>query len=157
MLKIIGYILLIGIGLALVKLFFAFMMALFTFTIVAFIGVGPIVLILRIIGVLAPDTAWLVVKCAVGVGLFIDVVKFIKAPDSIFSDTKRIYNTPTDAGGDSDKDTSRDDIDDRFPSDQYRKCCGSCKWFSGHASHYDVCTLHGNEMNHSDYCTDWQT
>ena len=68
MLKIIGIILMIGVGIMLIKLFFSFIFAFFIFTVAAFYCTGPILLILSMIGVLESDTASTLFWGAMGIG-----------------------------------------------------------------------------------------
>ena len=156
MLKFIGYILLLSLIVVIVKLIFSFTIAMFAFTIMAIMCVGTITFILSVIGVMEPDTAWLVFGCAVGIGFIYDIVRFVKDPSEIFSDTKDNFYSSSNVGGSSDSDASRNDTDYRYQGDRYRKCCGSCRWLSSHGSHNSVCTLNGREVCHSDYCGDWQ-
>ena len=157
MLKIIGIILMVGVGIMLIKLFFSFIIAFFTFTIGAFYCTGPILLILNMIGVLESDTASALFWGAMGIGFVCDIVRFITDPGKRFSDTAEIFNSKWDTPRGSNTGHSHNDSDNyRYQDDQYRKCCGSCKWLSGHSSSYDVCTLNGREVSHSDYCGDWQ-
>ena len=157
MLKIIGYILLLSLVFVLIKFVFSFTIALLAFTITAFMSVGTIVFILSVIGVIEPGTAWVVLGCAVGIGAILDAVRFFNDPGEVLSDARDNFNTSSHVGGSSRSDSSRDDTDYRYQGDQYRRCCGSCRWFSSHSSHYSICTLHGREMSHSDSCSDWQS
>lgn len=157
MLKIIGYILLLSLVFVLIKFVFSFTIALLAFTITAFMSVGTIVFILSVIGVMEPDTAWVVLGCAVGIGAILDAVRFFNDPGEVLSDARDNFNTSSHVGGRPNSDSSRDDTDYRFKGDQYRKCCGSCRWLSSHGSHNSVCTLNGREVCHSDYCGDWQS
>lgn len=159
MLKLLGYLLLIGFILVLVKLFLSFLMALFTLTIVAFISLGPIMMILSFIGLVESDTAWLIVKCAAGLGFVIDVVRVIKNPGEVISATRDIYNSSSSSGEFPSSDSNEHEKPEKeYPcdSDRYTRCCGSCKWFSGHSSLYSVCQMKGSEVSHSDYCGSWQ-
>lgn len=155
MLKIIGIILMVGIGIMLIKLFLSFLLAFFTYTISAFICTGPILLILSIIRVLDSDTASVLFWCAMGIGFICDIGKFIAHPSKRFSDTKEIFESPWNTNAPSAPDTPNEDS--KYPSsaDKYRKCCGSCKWYSSSAF-YDVCQLYGNEVHHTDSCGSWQ-
>ena len=160
MLKFIGYILLLSLIVVIVKLIFSFTIAMFAFTITAIMCGGTITFILSVLGVMEADTAWLVFGCAVGIGFLYDIVRFLKDPGEIFSDTKDNFYSSSNVGGGSHSDSSSNDSDDTdypYKGDQYRKCCGSCRWLSSHGSHNSVCTLNGREVCHSDYCSDWQS
>lgn len=157
MLKIIGYLFLIGFGIALAKLFLSFIIAVFKYTIVTFMSVGGLSLILCIIKIIEPGTGWIIVMFATGIGLLGDIMSFIKDPSQIISDTKDNFNSPWDSGRASSSNTSTNEANDRYISDCYRKCCGSCRWLSGHSSDYNICTLNSREVSHSDCCGDWQS
>ena len=156
MLEIFKYILILSIGFIVVKLCFSFVIAFFTFTLGAFLYLGALVAILAILRIIEPDTAWTIVEWAVGIGLFFDLLKFLRSPGRVFSDMGDILNSSSDSGGSSGSSPSNSEKEYPYNSDQYRKCCGSCRWLSGHSSSNDICTLHGREVNHSDSCGDWQ-
>lgn len=156
MLEIIGYILILSLFFLLIKLFFSIIIGFFLCTIFAFFSVGAISALLAILRIVEPDTAWIIVQWATGIGFFFDVIRFIKSPGKVFSIVKDNFTTPIDLENSSRTESSRGDADYRYRGDSYRKCCGSCKWLSGNSSHYDMCTLHGRETSHSDCCGDWQ-
>lgn len=149
---------LIGVGMALLKLFLSFLLAFFLFTIGAVWSVGPLVFLLGLVGIIDSDTATTVFECAVGIGFFIDVVRFIMNPGGRLSDTIDNFREPISTGSSSSSDTgsSREEPNGVDEVEKYMKCCGSCKWFSSNSSSYSICTLFGGEKHCRDSCSDWQ-
>lgn len=157
MLEILGYLLLIGLGIMLIKLFFSFLVAAFPYTTAGLICSWLFVIIISGLDIVSYETAGLIVYGAIGICFFVELLRFIMSPGKKLPETKEIFDKPWNSGSSSStRRASEEEPDGRDKTELYMKSCGSCKWFSNNSSHYSVCTLFGGEKDSRDSCSDWQ-
>lgn len=156
MLQILGFILLIAIALALLKLFFAVFLTCCIFGIIAFLFVGAITGALTILGFMDSSTAWTLTKWAFYIGTAINIIKVIIDPSFAVGGIKSVLNSTSDNSGSSSSSSSNYSSEggDEHPG---VKCCGNCRFNnSGYGS--SVSCNHnpaGEYNNANDYCSDY--
>lgn len=113
MLQILGYLLLIGIAILLIKFSFYLLLRCCVGGILAFIFVGAITGALAIFGVISADTAWTISKWAFYIGTALNTIWAILHPIETISDAWDIATTPSTNSSESSSSSSssRDDYD----------------------------------------------
>ena len=153
MLQILGYILLIGIALAIIKFGILLILRCCAYGITAFFSIGAITLILVILGFMESGTAWTISKWAFYIGLGCNVLELVIHPSKIFSDVKKAYNY------DSSSSMTSSVSDNSSDNESYSgfHCCDNCWWNQDRGSSYSRCAHDGRDDRLSnEYCGYWR-
>ena len=154
MLQILGYILLIGIAIVVIKFGFMLVMRCCAIGIVAFLCVGAITGVLCIFGMMSSDTAWTISKWAFYIGTAINIVEVICHPFRAISDA---WDVATDDSGGSSSSSSSgygSSQEDEFAGIH---CCGNCRWNNSAYSNNVICNHNpaGDYNGVMDRCSDY--
>lgn len=142
MLQILGYILLIGIAIAVLKFGFAVALRLTLYGIVAFFCVGAVTGALTILGVMESDTSWTITKWAFFIGVLFSVKELFTNPRDFGRDVMDIYN---DHSGSHSSPSSSSNSDKDNGYDPPYGCCDNCRWNMNRGSHYSRCAQDGRD------------
>ena len=156
MLQILGYLLLIGLAILLLKFSFAILLRCCIGGILAFLIIGAVSGALCLLGYIQSDTAWTVSKWAFYIGTALSTVNVICHP---FRTISEAWNDATDDSGSSTSYTNTYDSSEKEDEDLYKgqHCCGNCRWNTcpgrvGVSCHHDVS---GAYMETNDRCSDY--
>ncbi|MBO4662461.1 MAG: hypothetical protein J5630_07160 [Bacteroidaceae bacterium] len=149
MLKILGYLLLIGIAILVLKFAFSFIMRCCILGIIAFLCVGAITGALSILGLMEYETAWTISKWAFYIGTTINILEVIFHPFRAISDAWEVAIDDSDSNSSSN--SSNNTLEDEFAG---MHCCGNCRWS---VNAYRGSRVMCNQNHASDYksVTDW--
>jgi hypothetical protein len=156
MLQILGYILIIGVAIVVIKFGFALLIRCCIIGILAFLWVGAITGALTIFGKMSSDTAWTISKWAFYIGTAINIVEVLFHP---FRAIRESWDAATDDSPSSPS-SSSSYSDSNNGEDEYPgvRCCGNCRWNTSLYSSSVMCNhssagdYNGVMDSCSDYC-----
>ena len=156
MLQILGYILLIGIAIVVIKFGFALLMRCCVIGIIAFLWVGAITGALCIFGKMSSDTAWTISKWAFYIGTAINVVEVLFHP---FRAISQAWDAATDDSESSSYSSSSSNSSSSPDEDEFAgvHCCGNCRWNNSAYSNNVICNHNpsGDYNGVMDRCSDY--
>lgn len=155
MLQILGYLLLIGIAIVVIKFGFALLMRCCVIGIIAFLCIGAITGALTIFGMMSSDTAWSISKWAFYIGTVINLVEVLFHPFRAIGDAWDVATDDSPAGYSSSSSYS----DSINGEDEYEgvRCCGNCRWNTSAYSSSVMCNHNpaGDYNGVMDRCSDY--
>lgn len=154
MLQILGYLLLIGIAIVIIKFGFALLMRCCVIGIIAFLWVGIITGTLSIVGKMSSDTAWTISKWAFYIGTAINIVEVLFHPFRAISQAWDAATDDSDSGSYSSDSYVSSQGEDEYPG---VRCCGNCRWNNSAYSSSVMCNHNpaGEYNGMMDRCSDY--
>ena len=156
MLQILGYLLLIGIAIVILKFGFALLMRCCVIGIIAFLWVGAITGALTIFGKMSSDTAWTISKWAFYIGTAVNIMEVLFHPFRAIGDA---WDAATDDSPSSSSSSSSSYSDSNNGEDEYPgvRCCGNCRWNNSLYSSSVMCNHNpaGEYNGVMDRCSDY--